>query len=75
MSSVLISGTSCSPMSDICSLVSTVRASAPADPTPTNAGSGRPSGSSGAGRELLEEAAEVPSAERGTCAATASTLA
>eukprot|EP00969_Alexandrium_andersonii_P227468 10045691-Alexandrium_andersonii.AAC.1 len=62
-------------MSDICSLVSTVRASAPADLTPAYAGSGRLLGSSGAGRELLEEADAAPSAGRGTGAPTASTLA
>eukprot|EP00969_Alexandrium_andersonii_P197674 8732685-Alexandrium_andersonii.AAC.1 len=59
MSSALTSGSSCSPISDICSLVPTVRASAPADRTPAHAGPGRLSGSSGAsrtGRELLEEA-------------------
>eukprot|EP00969_Alexandrium_andersonii_P273649 12094713-Alexandrium_andersonii.AAC.1 len=56
MSSVLTLGNSCSPMSDICSLAPAVRASAPADPTPARAGSGWLSGSSGAGRELLEEA-------------------
>eukprot|EP00969_Alexandrium_andersonii_P327406 14467079-Alexandrium_andersonii.AAC.1 len=62
-------------MSDICSLVPTVRASAPADPTPTHAGSGRLSGSSGAGRELPEEADAAPCADRGTGAAAASALA
>eukprot|EP00969_Alexandrium_andersonii_P005335 232084-Alexandrium_andersonii.AAC.1 len=62
-------------MPDVCSLASAVRAPAPADPTPTHAGSGRPSGSSGASRELLGEADAVPSVDRGTGAATASTLA
>eukprot|EP00969_Alexandrium_andersonii_P286255 12654767-Alexandrium_andersonii.AAC.1 len=60
-------------MSDICSLMSTILAAAPTNPTPTRAGSGRLSGSSGAGRELLEEADAVPSADRETGAATAST--
>eukprot|EP00969_Alexandrium_andersonii_P107404 4737960-Alexandrium_andersonii.AAC.1 len=75
MSSVLASGSSCSPMPDICPLASTARASILADPAPTHAGSGRLSGSSGAGCELLEEADAVRSATRGTGAATASTLA
>eukprot|EP00969_Alexandrium_andersonii_P345908 15290398-Alexandrium_andersonii.AAC.1 len=41
MSSVLASGSSCSPMSDICSLASAARTFIPADPTPTHAGPGR----------------------------------
>eukprot|EP00969_Alexandrium_andersonii_P333222 14726802-Alexandrium_andersonii.AAC.1 len=59
MSSVFASSTSCSPMSDICSLVSRTRAMAAADPLPANAGSDRPSGSSCTGREPPEEAAPV----------------
>eukprot|EP00969_Alexandrium_andersonii_P119744 5294620-Alexandrium_andersonii.AAC.1 len=62
-------------MSDICSLASTARASIPANSTPMHVGSGRLSGSSGAGRELLEEADAVPCADRGTGAPTAFTLA
>eukprot|EP00969_Alexandrium_andersonii_P024776 1081604-Alexandrium_andersonii.AAC.1 len=56
-------------------MVSSTRASGAAGPPPVNAGSGRPSGSSCPGREPLEEAAPVPAADRGTGAATASTLA
>eukprot|EP00969_Alexandrium_andersonii_P328458 14514027-Alexandrium_andersonii.AAC.1 len=62
-------------MSDIWSLVSRTRASDAAGPPPANAGSDRRSGPSCPGREPLEEAAPAPTADRGTGAATASTLA
>eukprot|EP00969_Alexandrium_andersonii_P337830 14930417-Alexandrium_andersonii.AAC.1 len=65
-------------MSDIWSLVSSTRASGAAGPPPANAGSDRLSGSC-PGREPLEEpleeAARAPTADRGTGAAAASTLA
>eukprot|EP00969_Alexandrium_andersonii_P288813 12766600-Alexandrium_andersonii.AAC.1 len=73
--SVFASGTSCSPMSDIWSLVSGVRASDAAGPPPADAGSDRPSGPSCLGREPLEEAAPVPAAGHGADAAAASTFA
>eukprot|EP00969_Alexandrium_andersonii_P031900 1393817-Alexandrium_andersonii.AAC.1 len=63
MSSVFASGNSRSPMSDICSLVPSTRASDAADPPPANAGSNRPSGSSCPGREPPEKAAPVPTAD------------
>eukprot|EP00969_Alexandrium_andersonii_P289276 12786232-Alexandrium_andersonii.AAC.1 len=66
MSSVLASGMSCSPMSDIWSLAPSTRASGVAGPPPTNAGSDRPSESSCPGREPLEEAAPAPTADHGT---------
>eukprot|EP00969_Alexandrium_andersonii_P214425 9468669-Alexandrium_andersonii.AAC.1 len=66
MSSMFASGISCSPTSDIWSLVSGIRASDAAGPPPVGTGSDRPSGSPCPGREQLEEAAPVPAAGRGT---------
>eukprot|EP00969_Alexandrium_andersonii_P108723 4796581-Alexandrium_andersonii.AAC.1 len=63
MSSVFASGTSCSPVSDIRSLVSSARASDAAGPPPINAGSDRPSGPSRPGHEPLEKAAPAPTAD------------
>eukprot|EP00969_Alexandrium_andersonii_P216947 9582565-Alexandrium_andersonii.AAC.1 len=57
MSSMLALGTSCSPMPDIWSLVSSARASDAAGPPTVGTGSDWPSGSSCPGREPLEEAA------------------
>eukprot|EP00969_Alexandrium_andersonii_P045400 1993483-Alexandrium_andersonii.AAC.1 len=68
MSSVLSSGSSGSPMSDIMSLVPTERLTSPAGPPPADAGSGRhpaPPWVGPAGRGVLDAAGAPPSPDRG----------